>query len=174
MGPQGSTSAPAKFDRALFILMGSVHLTHGLPGGRRRAAFPSAGRSIRWRGRRQRRSGPACSSLVGPGGRRRSAWRRLWKASGTFPGGCNALISWQNRRATLAGNCRKGRGEIRWTATPGGHFYLAEKGTFLLGPDIYSEPALRWRRSKMALETTTDNKERDNDDGRRSLWSEAG
>ena len=31
---------------------------------------------------------------------------------------CNAVISWQNRRATLAGNCRKGRGEIRWTATP--------------------------------------------------------
>jgi hypothetical protein len=33
-------------------------------------------------------------------------------------GRCNAVISWQNRRATLAGNCRKGRGEIRWTATP--------------------------------------------------------
>ena len=31
---------------------------------------------------------------------------------------CNAVISWQNRRATLAGNCRKGRGEIRWTGTP--------------------------------------------------------
>src|ERR1019366_3015423 len=30
---------------------------------------------------------------------------------------CNAVISWQNRRATLAANCRKGRGEIRWTAT---------------------------------------------------------
>ena len=28
------------------------------------------------------------------------------------------VSSWQNRRATLAGNCRKGRGEIRWTATP--------------------------------------------------------
>ena len=31
---------------------------------------------------------------------------------------CNVVISWQSRRATLAGNCRKGRGEIRWTGTP--------------------------------------------------------
>jgi hypothetical protein len=32
---------------------------------------------------------------------------------------CNAVISWQNRRATLAGNRRKGRGEIRWTGSVG-------------------------------------------------------
>jgi hypothetical protein len=32
---------------------------------------------------------------------------------------CNAVISWQNRRATLAENCRKGRGEIRWTGSQG-------------------------------------------------------
>ena len=40
---------------------------------------------------------------------------------------CNAVTSWQNRRATLAGNCGKGRGEIRWTATVGQD--LQERGT---------------------------------------------
>ncbi len=57
----------------------------------------------------------------------KDSWAREWKhatRSATAAAGkrsCNAVSTWQNRRAMLTGNSRKGRGEIRWTASPGRH-----------------------------------------------------
>ena len=57
-----------------------------------------AGKSRAW--------GSSCRRIAGRG------------SGSTRPGSrCNAVVSWQNRRATLAENCRKGRGVIRWTAS---------------------------------------------------------
>ena len=42
-------------------------------------------------------------------------------------GRCNAVTSWQNQPSTLAENCRKGRGVIRWTAQPSQDFSKAQR-----------------------------------------------
>jgi two-component system, OmpR family, phosphate regulon sensor histidine kinase PhoR len=52
------------------------------------------------------------------------AWQHSTRSATAAAGkrSCNAVLSWQNRRAVPAGDSRKGRGEIRWTSARGRGF----------------------------------------------------